>query len=62
MSLNRKREHAAPTGLVPFALGPFYKHGAPTALIRRLGRFLIASAVWKPPLLGKIAVRVYTGR
>jgi hypothetical protein len=34
MSLNQKREHAAPTGLVPFAMGPFYKHGAPTALNR----------------------------
>jgi hypothetical protein len=28
MSLNREREHAAPTGLVLFAMGPFYKHGA----------------------------------
>jgi hypothetical protein len=61
MSLNREREHAAPTGLVLF-VGPLYKHGVPTALIRRLGRFLIPSAVWKPPLLGKIAVRVYTDR
>jgi hypothetical protein len=32
MSRNREREHAAPTGLVPFAMGPFYKHSAPTAL------------------------------
>ena len=31
---HRKREHAAPMGLVPFAMGLFYKHGAPRALSR----------------------------
>jgi len=34
MSLHWERAHAAPKGLVPFAMGPFYKHGAPMALDR----------------------------
>jgi len=34
MSLHWEQEHAAPKGLVPFAMGPFYKHVAPTALNR----------------------------
>ena len=41
---------------------PGAKYIATVSDCRRLGRFLIASAVLKPSLIGKIAVRVYTGQ